>query len=189
MRVFLIVLLLVLGSCQSSEQSTRTVDMYNSSGDMIGTAKLSERPEGVNAKLKLEGLNPGFHGIHVHEFPKCEGPDFISAGSHFNPDGKEHGLMHPKGAHLGDFPNVEADSGGLVKAELMLAGATLLEGKKSLLKGEGTSIVIHENLDDGISQPGGNSGVRSACGKIPKDKKESKRSPTDPTKFNEKQEK
>ncbi|MFC4558623.1 superoxide dismutase family protein [Virgibacillus kekensis] len=187
MRVLFIALLLILGACQADEETTRTVEMYNSTGDMIGTAKLSERPEGVQVKLKLEGLAPGFHGIHVHEYPECEGPDFVSAGSHFNPDGKEHGLMHPKGAHLGDLPNIEADSGGLVKAELMLAGATLKEGKKSLLKEEGTSLVIHENMDDGVSQPGGNSGARIACGIIPKDKDAAKKTPTDPTKFNEKQ--
>lgn len=189
MRVFFVVLLLVvLASCQSNEETTRTVDMYNSSGDMIGTAKLAERSEGVQVKLKLEGLAPGYHGIHVHEFPKCEGPEFISAGNHLNPEGKEHGLMHPEGAHLGDMPNIEADSGGLANAELMLAGATLLEGKKSLLEGEGTSLIIHDGQDDGISQPGGNSGARVACGKIAKNPTDSKSSPTDPTNFNEEQE-
>ncbi|MGP4108956.1 superoxide dismutase family protein [Virgibacillus sp. L01] len=188
MRVFFVIILLVLVSCQSNEETTRSVDMYNESGDMIGTAELSDRPEGVQVKLKLEGLEPGYHGIHVHEFPKCEGPEFISAGNHLNPDGNEHGLMHPEGAHLGDLPNVEVDSGGLAKAELMLAGATLMEGKKSILKGEGTSLIIHAGQDDGISQPGGNSGARIACGKILKEPNETKESPTDPTKFNEKQE-
>ncbi|MFB4169267.1 superoxide dismutase family protein [Virgibacillus sp. JSM 102003] len=187
MRVFFVVLLLMLVSCQSNEETTRSVDMYNESGDMIGTAKLSDRPEGVQVKLKLEGLEPGYHGIHVHEYPKCEGPEFISAGNHLNPDGKEHGLMHPKGAHLGDLPNIEADSGGLADAELMLPGATLMEGKKSILKGEGTSLIIHAGQDDGISQPGGNSGARIACGKILKEPNETKEAPTDPTKFNEKQ--
>ncbi|WP_164668275.1 superoxide dismutase family protein [Virgibacillus doumboii] len=190
MRLFIAVLFLILTvACQSNEETTRTIDMFNSSGDMIGTAKLSESSDGVNVKLKLEGLEPGYHGIHVHEYPKCEGPDFKSAGSHLNPEGKEHGLMHPEGPHLGDLPNIEADSGGLVDAELMLAGATLMEGKKSLLKGQGTSLVIHEGQDDGISQPGGNSGARTACGKIAKNPDESKESPTDPTKYNKEQEK
>src|SRR5699024_2852081 len=98
----------------------------------------TEHPDGVNVKIKIEGLAPGFHGVHIHEYAKCEGPDFKSAGNHLNPEGKEHGLMHPDGAHLGDLPNVEADSSGLVEAELMLANATLLEGKKSILRGEGT---------------------------------------------------
>ncbi|WP_099160025.1 superoxide dismutase family protein [Virgibacillus ndiopensis] len=191
MRLLLIIAILLLSSCQSDgERTTRTIDMYNSSGDMIGTAALTEKPDGVQVKLKLEGLTPGFHGIHVHEYPSCEGPDFKSAGNHFNPEGKEHGLMHPKGHHLGDLPNIEADAGGLVDTELMLAGATLLDGKKSILRGEGTSIVIHDGQDDGVSQPGGDSGTRIACGELKTDpKSDSESSPTDPTKFNDKQEK
>ncbi|WP_188453998.1 superoxide dismutase family protein [Virgibacillus oceani] len=190
MRFLLIIGLLLLSSCQSNgDRTTRTIDMYNPSGDMIGTAALTEKPDGVQVKLKLEGLAPGFHGIHVHEYPSCLGPDFKSAGNHFNPEGKEHGLMHPEGPHLGDLPNIEADAGGLVDAELMLPGATLLDGKKSILRGEGTSLVIDEGQDDGVSQPGGDSGPRIACGELKTNpKSDAESSPTDPTKFNEKQE-
>lgn len=187
--LFIIFFVLVLVSCSNGEsESTRTVEMYNGAGDMVGTATLSEMPEGVQVKLKLEGLKPGFHGIHVHEFPVCEGPDFKSAGSHLNPEGNEHGLMHPDGAHLGDLPNIEADSGGLVDVELMLSGATLKDGKNSILRGEGTSLVVNELQDDGVSQPAGNSGARIMCGVIKADPKESTESPTDPTETNEKQE-
>ena len=162
--------------------------MPNSSGDMIGTVQLTEGDGGVDFKVKLEGLEPGYHGMHVHEYPKCDQPDFTTAGNHFNPDGNEHGLMHPEGSHLGDLPNIEADSSGLVDAELMLPEATLMDGKKSLLDGEGTSLIIHKGQDDGVSQPGGESGARIACGLIAKDEKESAETPTDPTNFNEDQE-
>lgn len=189
MRLFILIIILLLAGCQSDAETNRNVDIYNSDGDMIGTAGFSEQPDGVQIKLKLEALEPGFHGIHVHEYPNCEGPDFTTAGNHFNPEGKQHGLMHPKGPHLGDLPNIEADGGGLVEAELMLAGATLLEGKNSLLQGEGTSLIIDESQDDGVSQPSGNSGVRIACGEIKTDpNSDSTESPTDPTQFNEKQE-
>ncbi|GIO28616.1 superoxide dismutase family protein [Ornithinibacillus bavariensis] len=190
MRKSLIFLLAVflLTACQSKIITTKTVDMYNASGDMVGTAELSEEADGVKIKLKLEGLTPGFHGIHVHEYPKCDAPDFKSAGSHLNPEGKEHGLMHPKGSHLGDLPNVEAESDGLVDAELILPKATLKDGKMSLLRGEGTSLVVTEGQDDGVSQPGGDSGVRILCGKIKSGKgKVPEQTPTDPTEFNEKQ--
>ncbi|MFD1039485.1 superoxide dismutase family protein [Virgibacillus byunsanensis] len=188
MRLFILILLIFLVSCQSDEETAKTIDMYNTSGDMIGTAAFTERPEGVQVELKLEGLAPGFHGIHLHELPACEGPDFKSAGNHFNPEGKEHGLMHPDGAHLGDLPNIEADGGGLVEAEIMLAGATMLDGKNSILEGEGTSLVIHEEQDDGVSQPSGNSGARIACGEVSTEERESTSSPSDPTQFNEDQE-
>ncbi|WP_068672774.1 superoxide dismutase family protein [Oceanobacillus sp. Castelsardo] len=192
--IFIILFTLVLASCSNGEsESTRTVEMYNGAGDMVGAATLNEMPDGVQVKLKLEGLTPGLHGIHVHEYPLCEGPDFKSAGSHLNPEGNEHGLMHPEGAHLGDLPNIEADSDGLVDAELMLSGATLSEGKNSILKGDGTSLVVHESQDDGVSQPAGNSGARIMCGEIKAEPNSSsdantEDTPTDPTETNEKQE-
>ncbi|GAA0428594.1 superoxide dismutase [Cu-Zn] [Lentibacillus halophilus] len=189
MRVFVMIMLMFLTACQANTETTRTVELYNDSGDMVGTATLNEVDAGVNVKLKLEGLEPGYHGIHVHEYPKCKAPDFKSAGSHFNPTGKQHGPMHPDGSHLGDLPNLEADEGGLVDAELMLPEATLLDGKKSLLKGEGTSLVITEGKDDGISQPSGDSGKRTICGLIADKEKKTSETPTDPTDFNKEQEK
>lgn len=192
MRAILLLLFITfLVSCQSGySEANRSVEMYNASGDMVGTAKLSEQDGGVQVTLSLEGLEPGFHGVHVHEFPKCEGPDFTSAGNHFNPDGKEHGLMHPEGSHLGDLPNVEADGSGIVEAELMLAEATLKDGKKSILRGEGTSLIVHDGQDDGVSQPGGESGNRILCGVIKTDPDpQGEKTPTDPTEFNEEQEK
>lgn len=186
--ILLLIVLLLMPACQDSE-ANRTVDMYNAVGDLVGNAKLSEQEDGVQIKIKLEGLEPGFHGIHVHEFPECKGPDFKTAGNHFNPEGKEHGLMHPEGAHLGDLPNVEADDSGLVDAELMLAGATLLEGKNSIVGKEGTSLVVDEWRDDGLSQPSGDSGARIICGEIrPGKDGKTEESPTDPTEENEEQE-
>ncbi|WP_042222720.1 superoxide dismutase family protein [Oceanobacillus manasiensis] len=190
MRFVFFIVLLFLTGCQSNAEKLRTVDMYNVSGDMIGTVALSEQADGVQLKVKLEGLEPGFHGIHVHEYPKCEAPDFTTAGNHYNPEGNEHGLMHPEGSHLGDLPNIEADDGGLVDAELMLPEATLMEGKNSLLKEDGTSIVIQQGPDDGLTQPGGNGGQRIVCGELKTnpDEEDSEESPTDPTEFNEDQE-
>jgi len=185
--LFTIGLLFIFG-CQANSETTREIEMYNGVGDMVGTATLTEHPDGVEIKLKVEGLSPGFHGIHIHELPKCEGPDFKSAGNHLNPDGKEHGLLHPKGPHLGDLPNIEADGSGQVDVELMVAEATLLEGKKSLLRDEGTSLIITEGQDDGMSQPSGNSGARLICGEIKrKAGDKSTESPTDPKESDQEQ--
>ncbi|WP_324777882.1 superoxide dismutase family protein [Virgibacillus senegalensis] len=185
----LFVPLLLLMGCQEDIRSPLKVDMLNSDGDSLGTAELSEQADGVQVKLSLEGLEPGYHGIHVHEFPKCDGPDFTSAGSHLNPEGKDHGLMHPEGAHLGDLPNVEVAEDGVAEAELTLSGATLTDGKNSLLKEDGTSLVLHESQDDGVSQPAGESGARIACGKIQiEQQSEAGQSPTDPTEDNQEKE-
>lgn len=187
MRLVCLTLVLFLSACLETGDTTKKVDMYNTSGDLVGTATFSEQAEGVNIKLKVEGLTPGFHGIHIHEYPKCDGPDFKSSGNHFDPEGKEHGLMHPSGAHVGDLPNVEADSSGLVEVELIAQGATLLEGKKSILQNGGTSLIIDQDQDDGVSQPSGNTGVRQICGVLNKEEPENDESPTDPTEFNEKE--
>ncbi|WP_374099727.1 superoxide dismutase family protein [Sediminibacillus dalangtanensis] len=187
-KAVLSVPLIFMVGCQENIRSPLKVDMLNGDGDSLGTAELSEQSDGVQVKLSLEGLETGLHGIHVHEFPKCEGPDFTSAGSHLNPEGNEHGLMHPEGSHLGDLPNVEVAEDGVAEAELMLSGATLTDGKNSLLKEDGTSLVLHESQDDGVSQPAGESGARIACGKIQAQDSASEQSPTDPTEDNQEKE-
>src|SRR5690625_8032406 len=83
--------------------------------------------------------------------------------------------MHPDGAHLGDLPNIEADDAGLAEAELLAPEATLVEGKNSFLKGDGESIIITANQDDGVSQPGGDSGKRLLCVKLTNEQKSEKK--------------
>ncbi|KAB8131819.1 superoxide dismutase family protein [Gracilibacillus oryzae] len=178
----------LLMACQEESRSPLEVRLYNADQDAVGTATFKNQQDKVTVQVKVEGLEQGLHGIHVHEFPKCEGPDFQTAGNHFNPDGKEHGLMHPEGAHLGDMPNIEVKADGTADVELELPGASLMDGKNSLLREDGTSIIIHEKLDDGISQPGGNAGARIVCGVISLDEGKNETEPTDPTETNKKEE-
>lgn len=187
MRLLIIALLLLVTACQSHATSVREIDMYNGSGDMTGTATFTEQSDGVQVKVEVEGLSPGFHGIQLHENPTCKGPGFRDAGNHFNPEGKKHGLMNPEGHHMGDLPNVKADDSGKVKEELMLEDATLLENKNSILQEGGTSLIIHKNKDDGISQPGGNAGAREMCGELKTNPEEGndRDEPTDPTQMKE----
>src|SRR5690625_568708 len=175
MRLTMIIMVVVLlTGCHwiDKPKSAKTVDMYNTTGDMVGTAKLSEDPDGVVIELKLEGLTPGFHGVHIHEVAKCEGPDFKSAGNHFNPKDKEHGLMNPDGSHLGDLPNVEADQDGKINNELTAKGVTLLKGNTSLIEQDGTSLIVTSEADDGMTQISGNAGERIICGEIKGNKDE-----------------
>ncbi len=178
MSSFFLIFFILIG-CANDARSPHEITVYNADGDSLGTATLSEQPDGVQIELKLAGLPPGMHGIHIHEFPKCDGPEFKSAGNHFNPDSKLHGLMHPEGSHLGDLPNVEVADDGKLETEVMVPEATLKDDKNSLLK-SGTSLVITEGQDDGMTQPAGNAGVRIACGVISLDKETSSSPPSNP---------
>jgi Cu-Zn family superoxide dismutase len=162
----LLLLPFILSGCLEKTITKMDVEMFNPNGDSLGTIKLSEQADGVKLEVLLEGLPDGEHGLHIHENGKCDAPDFKSAGNHFNPDDKQHGLLHPEGAHAGDLPNIISEN-GKVDAELMAPQLTLkADNKTSLLPEEGTSIVITEGKDDGMTQPAGESGARIACGEI-----------------------
>lgn len=169
MRYFILSLcLIILSGCGLTKKTDTsiTVNLYNQTNDMVGTAEFLEDPAGVKVKVKVAGVSEGYHGIHIHEIAKCDAPTFKTAGNHLNPENKEHGLMNPKGAHLGDLPNVLANGSGQIDEELTISEATLLKGNTSLTEKGGTSIILTEDKDDGLSQVSGESGQRIICGLI-----------------------
>ena len=155
------------GKDLSSDTYTVLVDLKDAEGKTTGTAELEETKEGVQVHVKAEGLPAGNHGFHFHETGVCEAPDFKSAGGHFNPDDKKHGLEMDGGPHAGDMPNLEVGEDGTVDDEFTAKNVTLeLNEPNSLLKDTGTALVIHSGQDDGKTQPSGDSGERIACGVI-----------------------
>ena len=169
-RNLLIVLALLCPTAAFGQEATKSAhaDIVNAQGQKIGTAKLFQTKSGVRIRLDVEKLPPGTHGFHFHTVGKCEGPDFKSAGGHFNPDGKKHGTENPEGPHAGDMLNIVVAADGKVKTMIVDKNVTLGAGPNSLFHDGGTSIMIHEKEDDYKTDPSGNSGARIACGVVEK---------------------
>jgi superoxide dismutase, Cu-Zn family len=149
------------------ERKTATAGIKDAKGQSVGQAKFTTTKGGVQMSVTVANLSPGIHAIHIHDAGKCEAPAFTTAGPHFNPANKKHGLENPEGHHAGDLPNlmIGANGKGAFKStiqDVTLAGA----GATSLFRAGGTSVVIHEKADDMKTDPAGNAGVRIACGVI-----------------------
>jgi Cu-Zn family superoxide dismutase len=159
------------GYTLANDAGSTTVKMVNAKGQEVGEAILTETPNGVLVRLTLRsnppGIAPGTHAFHIHETGKCEAP-FKSAGDHFNPLGKTHGLMSEHGAHAGDFPNIHLPDKGALTVEFVAPELSLKQGKNTLRDTDGSALVIHAKRDDYQSDPAGEAGDRIACGVIEK---------------------
>jgi Cu-Zn family superoxide dismutase len=146
------------------------VQLRNAAGAVVGDAKFEQERGGVEVRVKVRGLTPGFHGFHVHTTGSCVAPDFVSAGGHFNPTGEGHGH------HAGDMPVLQVNADGAGEARFTLASFQLSQ----LFDADGSALVVHAgpdnyaNIPERYSAAGpdqttlgtGDSGGRVACGAI-----------------------
>jgi Cu-Zn family superoxide dismutase len=159
---------LLLVACHSmdhgtGQRATATLDSRSGS-NAKGTVNFIAQGHDVLVTGSFSGLKPNAeHGFHVHEKGDCSAPDATSAGGHFNPDAKSHGMPGSGSNHAGDMPNIKSDANGNAVYSAKLSGFAINSGPNGILE---KSVVVHRDPDDYKSQPAGNSGPRIACGLI-----------------------
>ena len=169
-----IALALVLSGCivslsaqAASHGDGAKATMINKEGAEIGFARLTQAPTGVLIHIKVSGLKPGKHGLHLHSLGVCEpGAGFKTAKGHVGKVKGAHGLMNPKGPEPGDLPNLFVGADGVGETEVFTTMVSIKKGDHPLLDSDGSTFIIHEAPDDHITQPIGGAGARVACGII-----------------------
>ncbi|XP_013925654.1 PREDICTED: copper chaperone for superoxide dismutase [Thamnophis sirtalis] len=101
-----------MGSNVPGLLGTAAVAMVSGRGLIQGVVRfLQLSPEKCLVDGTVDGLQPGLHGLHVHEFGDlsrtCE-----SCGDHFNPKGECHGGPQDLHRHVGDLGNILATADG-----------------------------------------------------------------------------
>lgn len=167
--VFPLMLVIFTAACglalamQGQEPSTAVCVLNPTAGNQAhGIVTFTKQAGGMKIVADLEGLTPGDHGFHVHEFGDCSAPDGTSAGGHFNPEKKAHGGPMDTERHVGDLGKVTAAADGKAHFEL-LDPLVAFSGPRSIL---GRGLILHAQTDDFKTQPTGNAGARIACGVV-----------------------
>jgi superoxide dismutase, Cu-Zn family len=149
------------------------VRLRNAAGGEIGKVKFKQERDGVSVEVDVHGLAPGFHGFHVHAVGSCVGPDFVSAGGHFNMAGHNHPM------HSGDMVSVLVNPDGSGEANFKTGSFKVAD----LFDADGSAVILHAGPDnfanipvryapngpDATTLATGDSGGRTACGTVERD--------------------
>lgn len=133
-----------------------------SGGNARGTIYFTPQGDGMRVHGTIEGIAPGDHGFHVHEFGDLTKDDATAAGGHFNPTGAPHAGPNASRRHVGDLGNIKANGRGVAVVDLV-DDQIRLSGPHSIL---GRGLVVHAKADDLRTPPSGNAGDRVAVGVI-----------------------
>ena len=177
LAVFLVGLLGVAAAVSAAAQAPETTGtsgtptqasatLEDAEGRSVGEARLRQTPNGLLVAFAFTNATPGVHALHIHEVGSCEAPTFESAGGHFAPGGREHGILNSRGPHAGDLPNIHVPSDRHLTLEYVIPDVTLDPGPRSLFDANGSAIVMHAGEDDYRTDPAGAAGDRLACGVI-----------------------
>ncbi len=168
-RLYALPLLLCAAGCAEMGGTTRTAanapatataTLRTATNAEVGTVRATDTGGNIRIDITATGMPQGVHGAHVHMVGRCDAPDFTTAGSHWNPDARQHGTQNPAGPHAGDAPNLTIGADGRGSLSVTLPGGSFA----GLLDADGSAFLIHANADDLRTDPSGNSGGRIACG-------------------------
>ena len=175
LALWIIALALALTSCRlpyvpgvTKPPPSAGVTLRDADGRVVGGGVFLEESDGVRVIIDLKGFKPGVNAIQVPAVGRFDPPSIETAWPHFNPKNAQHGSANPKGPHAGDLPNVTIEANGQGHLEYTNSRVSVESGPGYLLGTTGTSVIVHENADDLLSDPAGNSGARVACGVITK---------------------
>lgn len=147
-----------------------TRDVMSPDGENIGTVTLTALgTDGTEVRLDVSGLEQGTHALHFHQTGKCEGPDFSSAGGHYNPTNMEHGFETDGGPHAGDMRNIDVGLNGEGVFTIVNERVSIRQANSelpALMDADGSALIIHKQADDYTSQPSGAAGARVGCAVI-----------------------
>ena len=168
MRKLLLLSALLLTSCMTANEPPGgpAMALVNTNGQSIGTVRSWQTTGGVAFRIDAAQLPHGVHGLHVHAVGRCDPPSFETAGPHWNPASRKHGLSNPAGPHGGDLRNVTVAANGVIGETVTLSGASLTApagAPGAILDADGAALVLHAQADDNVTDPSGNSGARIAC--------------------------
>ncbi len=170
-RWLLILVSLGISACQTAtppqmsepEIARAVAVLHPTAGNQTqGIVRFTQTPEGIRVEAVVQGLSPGAHGFHIHEWGDCSAPDATSAGGHFNPTQQPHASPDSPQRHVGDLGNLEVGADSTARysrVDTLLA----FTGPRSII---GRAVIVHASADDLTSQPTGNAGGRLACGVI-----------------------
>jgi superoxide dismutase, Cu-Zn family len=150
-----------------------TAVLHDAAGQRVGVAVFKERHGKVVVSAAVSGLEPEFHGFHVHAVGECV-PPFTTAGGHFNPGGMVHG------EHAGDLPSLLVNEDRTGQLQFTTDRFSISE----LFDADGSALIVHTgrdnyaNIPDRYTNPTGatgpdaetlatgDAGARAACGVI-----------------------
>ncbi|WP_063001124.1 superoxide dismutase[Cu-Zn] [Nocardia mikamii] len=122
-----------------------SVQLKDPSGAQVGTATIAKSGDKLQITVDAHGLQPGFHGLHIHQNGKCEpnstapsggAPgNFLSAGGHLQVGDAN---THPAS---GDLTSLEVGKDGTAKLVTTTDAVTLDQIK-------GKALMIHAGADN-----------------------------------------